>query len=211
MKRSEQPWVPALLVAVALVLVLVFVFGRRDGDSKDGGGSNQPASEQAASEGGGGDRASGGETETPEAPKAEWPSELKWKPVILGDRDDGFDALSPEVPAGVYVWSDFQGWFVWVVDPAGKAAGRGTVSTNSEFGSAELVDGGTGEFVREDSVLRFDFTGIDGRASGFRFNQGFFTSEVTIELEGEDLPVFLGNDATPLAPPFVIDKVLPGS
>src|SRR5699024_9852508 len=105
--------------------------------SNDGGGSKPQASEQGSSGGGGGDGASGDETPTePDRPKAEWPAELKWKPVILGDRETGFEALSPEVPAGIYVWSDFQGWFVWVVDPAGKAAGRGTVSTNSEFGSA---------------------------------------------------------------------------
>lgn len=205
-EQPSPPWIPALLVAVAVVLVLVFVFGRRDGSSDDGA-KPKDTSTEAAPAGGGDDGGQGSDAPTPTtAPASTWPDEMKWKPMITGDRDQGLDAVPPEVPAGLYIWSDFQGWFVWVVDPGGKAGAKGRISTNSEFGSAELVEGATGEFVRNDTQLEFDFTGVGERATGFRFNQGFFTNTVIIDLDGDDVPVFMGNDATPLSPPFVLEK-----
>lgn len=206
-EQPSPPWIPALLVAVAVVLVLVFVFGRRDDSSGDGATAKDTPAETAEGGGGGEGVVEGGEAPTATtAPVSSWPSEMKWKPVITGDRDQGIDAVPPEVPAGLYIWSDFQGWFVWVVDPGGKAGAKGRITTNAEFGSAALLEGATGEFVRNDSALEFDFTGVGERATGFRFNQGFFTNTLMIDLDGDDLPVFMGHDSTPLPAPSVLEK-----
>lgn len=210
--RSEPPpapWIPAMLVAVAVVLVVAFVFFRRDDPGDSASSSDDRTASEPADPGGGDGGGNGTDAGAPEPkPESTWPEEIKWKPAITGERDQGLDRLPAEVPAGLYLWSDFQGWFVWVVDPAGKAAGRGRITTNSEFGSAELVEGSTGAFERRDDVLEFDFTGIGERVAGFRFNPGFFTNRVTIELDGDDLPVFLGHDAVPFDAPHVLEKTV---
>lgn len=194
---DSSPWFAVVAGGIVVLLALFFVFGR------DGGNVDSARKEGAQADGSGENVEADAENEKP---NRSWPVELKWKPMELGVREESVHDVPPDVAAGVYVWSDFDGWHTWIVDPAAVGITSGRVRTDSEFGSAELVDEGAGAFTRNDSVLEFDFGGLEQRVTGFRYNPGFFTSKVTYEFDGVSPPVFLGHRSTPMDGPTELVK-----
>ncbi|MEZ5183086.1 MAG: hypothetical protein R2702_14635 [Acidimicrobiales bacterium] len=184
------------LVVVALVVVGLVLVTR--GSSDDG----SPSGSSAADERPAGD----------EDAKRTWPSETGGRPPGLGERGQGAAevTLAGDVEPGVYLWSDFDGWHLWVVGGPAIPALQGTMSSNDAIARADLAVAGVGNVAVADKVATFDLpTGAP--IVGIDFNPGFFADQLAFTLEGPEgaidpTLVRLGSKAGPAPFPLVLSK-----
>lgn len=181
-------WVPVVALVAVLLLVGVFVLNRGD----EGGGSTGSAND----------------SDTTEAPKERsWPDELDFKPTVLGGRDEGIEQVPADAPSGIYIWSDFSGWHLWIVDPVGKAGAKGNLFSDADFGDASLAENSLGTVALEGANVPYDFS-TAGRVAGFHFGPGFYATSITVNPSGPDLPIFLGVESTPAQSPYTMTKTV---
>lgn len=198
--RSGIPPIVVVLIAVAVlgvVAVLLATSGGSDGDS--GSTTSDTAAESSDS---------GGPTEpaTTVAAGPSWPAAVQGRPAVFGKLRDPITAHQADAEPGAYLWLDYDGWHLWMIDPSGKAAARGALVSNADFGDAQTAVPDEGTVAVEGQGLTFDFSGTDAAAAGVSFNLGFYGTELTVSLQGTDLPLLLGKEATPSPIPTVVAK-----
>ena len=143
--------------------------------------------------------------------KREWPAEVSGRPSGLGEEHQSAADVTPDAAPGVYVWSGFDGWHLWVVDGADVGGVTGTITSDEGITEAVLSAPGAGSVAVDDDTISFQLPG-DVALAGVDFSPEFFTKQLTIELTdaaGEPLPVevvHLGSDGTAEAVPVGIDK-----
>lgn len=143
-----------------------------------------------------------------EKTKKAWPASVEGPPDGLG----GTPAeASADVEPGVYLWSDFGGWHLRVVNGEGVSGATGTITSDDEIASAEVATDGEGTARSQGEVITFDLP-AEPRVVGVDFNPGFYCEQLTVALEGADGPVgpelvTVGRDRTVAAMPVVVDKV----
>lgn len=140
-----------------------------------------------------------------------WPAELSGRAEGLGRVNVAAPDVELAADPGVYLWQDFDGWHLWVVNGDGISGVSGTIQADSEVGRGTLAVAGAGALTVEDESFTFDLP-AEPELVGIDFNPGFFTSELVIELQGPDGPidpalVTLGRRGSTDAVPVVIEKV----
>ena len=143
-----------------------------------------------------------------EKTKKAWPASASGPPAGLGDTPA--DAAADVAP-GVYLWNDFGGWHLWVVNGEGTSGVKGTITSGDEIASAEVATAGEGSAVIEAETIEFDLP-AEPRVVGVDFNPGFYAEKLTVTLEGADGPVdpasvTVGREREVTALPVVLDKV----
>lgn len=199
---------PILIVAAALAIlgvVAILVATRNTDDKTKTGGTDQSSAQGGRI----GPDTAGGSTATTSKAKRRWPNDVLYRPTVFGKTGEPVNRDSSVAP-GVYIWSDFDGWFLWVVDPSGKAAARGSVTSNDDIAAAKLGVQGSGTVDSQGRRITFDFSGVQGKSAGAVFNPGFYGSTLLIDLDGKDLPVFLGSKMVKTALPITIAQTVPG-
>lgn len=203
--KAGIPPIVVVLVAVAvlgLVAVLLATSGGSDGET--GSGSSGASAGSSTSE-------ASGESTTTAAPGPSWPAAVQGRPAAFGELRDPITAHQADAEPGAYLWVDFDGWHLWIIDPSGKAAARGGLVSNADFGDASTAVPDEGTVTVQGQGLTFDFSGTDATAAGVSFNLGFYGTELTVSLQGTDLPLLLGEDATPSPIPTVVTKEVQSS
>lgn len=189
------------LVVLALVIfAAVFFVGGSDNDGDDGGNGGE-----------GQEQADGGSGEVDDG-KAGWPTESGGRPPALGTRGETADTVSVEAGTapGVYVWSDFDGWHLWVVGGPDVPELTGAIRSDDEFAKAQSAVPARGTVAQEGQLVSFTLPAGEG-LSGVDFNPGFFASQLVITIDGPTGPldpqlIYLGSKAGPAPQPFVLTK-----
>jgi hypothetical protein len=140
-----------------------------------------------------------------------WPGLVSGRPAGLGTTGQLAEEVTPDAEPGAYVWSDFDGWHLWVVFGPGIESVSGTITSDVDLPKGVLTPLDSGEFATEGQELTFELRG-DVALSGIDFEPGFFAKQVQIDLDGPDGPldpalVTQGAEGEVTALPLVIDKV----
>lgn len=143
-----------------------------------------------------------------EKTKKAWPASAGGPPAGLGATPA---EAAADTPPGVYLWNDFGGWHLWVVNGDGVAGVKGTITSTDDIASAEVATDGEGTAMTEGKTVAFDLP-AEPRVSGVDFNPGFYGEKLTVTLEGADGPVApelvtIGRDREVTAVPVVVEKV----
>lgn len=150
---------------------------------------------------------------TPHAPASRpvWPSTAGGRPAALGQQDATPSDVDPGAAPGVYVWNDFEGWHVWVVNGGDTAGLTGALVSDDEFARAETATPGEGSIKITNNVVEFDLP-ADVPIAGINVNPGFFSASLRFKLSGPDgdypaPSVFTGGVPTPVPSlPLIIQK-----
>jgi hypothetical protein len=201
-----------LFVQIGLVLVIVAIVAAvlisKDGDDDEGSTAAGGTTTTLA-----GSPAPGtpdGGTVPGEPPPLVWPVSVGGRPAAFGELD-GSPADAPGGAApGVYIWSDYDGWHLWVVHGEGVGDVNGTVTGDDVVASAEVTPSEAGVVTLADKVIAFDLKS-EVPISGFDFNPGFYAKRLEFVVNGPDGPlapelVHVGKDALPAPSPIVLEK-----
>lgn len=180
------------LVVVALLVVGVIFLVSKNSDS------DSPES------------AKGNDKQDVEAPKeSRWPATIDRRPARFGARGVDLATLDPGSP-GVFLWADYDGWHLWVARGQGFDAISGTITGNDKFNRAAALTEGQGTVELNERTITFDFTGATDPIVGAEFNIGFFSEELTLQINegGKPMtePIQLGGSGENAANPLVLKK-----
>ena len=138
-----------------------------------------------------------------------WPAQISLRPDGLGGERDTAADVKPTAAPGVYIWSSFDGWHVWVVNGGDVAGVKGTITSSDRIKRATSSAPKAGTVTHHGKTVAFDLDG-SAKVAGVDFEPGF-SHHLVITLDGPDGPVavkvvHLGHDAMAKAVPVVIDK-----
>lgn len=131
-----------------------------------------------------------------------WPRLAQGEPKILA---------GAAVPSGYFLWNDFLGWHVRVVDVGPEQVFRGAVVASGATVSAKAVpDPSIGAITVSGNRLDFEIAG-GPEPRGFDIAVGCASGLVRFELNGNEGPwpidgVFLGGSGRAYANPLVIER-----
>jgi hypothetical protein len=114
-----------------------------------------------------------------------WP-EIGSRPAGLGE--PGAADAAPTAEPGAYLWRDFDGWHLWVVNGEGVAGVSGTLTSDADLARARLAAPGTGEVTTDGEQATFELTD-DVPVVGIDFEPDFFAEELEIDLRTEAGPL----------------------
>ena len=140
-----------------------------------------------------------------------WPNSVNGRPPGLGEFKQAASKVDVKAKPGVYVWSDFDGWHVWTVNGGDIAGVKGTITSNKDFGNADLAVKGAGTVSLSGSTITFEVPS-EPQLVGIDFNTGFYGDELTLDLQGANGPlsptvVTKGSSSKVTKLPLVIKKV----
>ena len=187
------------LVVLSLIIVaIVLVTNGKDSDSSKSDDKTTTTVE--------------GSADGKDSEKAAWPKAVEGRPPTLGKRGQTADKVdASKAKPGVYVWSDFDGWHMWVVGGKGMPERlTGTLTSNDELSRADVVTPDTGTVDIKGQEATFDLDTTKG-LTGLDFSTGFFGRRLVFTFEGPDGPIdtrliVTGSKSTPSTYPLVIDK-----
>ncbi len=190
------------LVVLALLVVGVVLLTK--GDDKDTASKDKTSTSKDA------------DTKKSTA-KPVWPKNVGGRPPALGKRGQAAAdvTLGKDAKPGIYLWNDFDGWHLWVVNGEGVPAVKGTMTSNDTVAKAESAVPDAGTVVLVDKVATFELP-TDQPIVGINFNPGFFANNLVFTLEGPDgaideTLVHVGAKAEQAPFPLVIAKAPPAS
>jgi hypothetical protein len=140
-----------------------------------------------------------------------WPKSVGGRPAGLGADNETADEAEVTAKPGVYLWSSFDGWHLWVVTGDGVGAVKGTIASDEGIDRARLSADGQGTVAIEGEAATFSLP-ADAPVSGIDFEPKFFTKKLTVTLTDAagkriDPSVVTLGSATPATKvPIVIDK-----
>jgi hypothetical protein len=126
-KRARAVRTAQIALVALVVLIGVVVLLTRGGDGSDDAGkataSDATSSDATSTRGPG------------------FPRELQRRAAVLGKNGQVATDVTPAAGAkpGVYIWSDFDGWHLWVVNGAGVPEVHGTVIGNKSLAKVALA------------------------------------------------------------------------
>ncbi|MFN8018655.1 MAG: hypothetical protein U0P45_11085 [Acidimicrobiales bacterium] len=186
------------LVVLALLVVVVVLITKSSGSDDDKASSDNGSSKST-------------QTTTAANGKAKWPPTIGGRPAALGKRGQKATQVdASKAKPGAYLWNDYDGWHLWVVNGTGIGAVKGTLTSNDAVARAELAVPDAGTVSTKDKVVTFDLP-ASPQLTGIDFNPGFFAKNLVFTLEGPDGPlpeqvVFVGSKPTQAPFPLVISK-----
>ena len=189
-----------MLIVGAVVLV-------KNGDKKDSDSKSSDSSSQTAAGGG-----STGNTK-PAAPQYVWPEDVGGRPPAFGTFNDTPAEAKGGADPGVYIWSDYDGWHLWVQNGGDIRGVSGTIAGNDNIASVDVSPLSGGTATKAATVITFDLKDSDPIV-GLDFNPGFYAVKLDFAINGPDGPIpasaiHLGKKMVPpTATPVSIQKVL---
>lgn len=193
-----------LIALVVLIVGIVLV-------AQSGKDDDASSSDKTSTDGG-----STATTEAEAAKKAVWPATVQGRPAGLGETKQPATEVQPTAAPGAYIWSDFDGWHLWVVNGEGMPAVTGTLTSNADIEKAVVAVPEAGEVTISGKTATFSFP-TDRPLVGMDFNPGFYADSLVVALNGPDgAPIAAelvqtGKKPTPAPFPIVIDKAVPES
>ena len=141
----------------------------------------------------------------------DWPQSLAGRAAGLGEVNVPASKVDPTAKPGIYIWSDFDGWHLWVVHGDGVGAVTGSVTSDKDIAKATAAIKGAGRVTRDGKTISISFP-ADPKLSGVDFDTDFYARHLTFALEGPDgtIPanlVHLGNSRMATEVPVKVDKV----
>lgn len=141
-----------------------------------------------------------------------WPASISGRPAGLGENGQTAAEVTPDAKPGVYLWSGFDGWHLWVVPGEGVRDVKGTITSTVDIAKASLSAPGNGSVTTSGHTVTFDLA-TDAAVTGVDFEPGFYAKELEVTLEGADgrlspSVVTLGQDTPAKAVPVVIEKAV---
>ncbi|WP_426571139.1 hypothetical protein [Aquihabitans sp. McL0605] len=139
-----------------------------------------------------------------------WPATVNGRPDGLGGERETTADVNLAADPGVYIWSGFDGWHLWVVNGGDLKGIKGTITSNAEISRGAPSAPGDGTATVKGKELTFDLSG-DAPLAGVDFEPGL-SKHLEFQIEGPDGPidasvVTTGRSGTAVAAlPFVIDK-----
>jgi hypothetical protein len=168
------------LIVLAVLVIGIVVLVNASKDDKDDKASNTDTSGQTADPA---DGTSGGTTKNA---KPIWPKEVEGRPAALGKRGQTAPTVKSTANPGVYVWSDFDGWHMWVQGGLGMPERvTGTLTSNDPIARADLAVPDTGTVNVQGKTVTFDLDTTRG-LTGMDFNTGFYGKRLVFLLNGPD-------------------------
>lgn len=146
-----------------------------------------------------------------EGPAKAWPEMVNGRPNGLGPMGQAAADVEPMVDPGIYLWSDFDGWHLWVVAGEGiPDEVRGSVTSNDALPSMDLAVPESGSASLDGKTGTFSVS-TEEAVSGVDFNTGFYATKLDVTLEGPDGPldaklVRLGSKLDAAPDPLKIDQ-----
>ncbi len=139
-----------------------------------------------------------------------WPASLSWRPQGMGDAATG---VPPSAEPGVYVWSDFDSFHLWVVHGEDIGQVTGSIQLDNDLTSATLEVPGSGTVTVDGDRAEFTLP-ANPAGSGIAFSPSFYVGQIEIEVATEEGPlapadVRLGGNATPATSMPVVIKQVP--
>lgn len=200
MPRAKAVRIAQVCLVVLALLVVGVVLLTRGGDSSSDGSSKD---DKTSTSDDGGDKGSS---------KPVFPAEIGGRPAGLGARGEKAPdvKVGEDTKPGVYLWSDYDGWHLWVVNGEGVPPVKGTITSNDDIAKATAAVPGAGTVKADGKVVTFDLPAQPGLV-GVDFNPGFFAENLVFTLDGPDGPVpedvvFLGSKSVQAPYPLVIAK-----
>lgn len=205
--RHTQIYMQVGLVVIIVAILAAVVILRSDSDDTDTAqprastpataGSATSEDAPAVTSGGGGQ---------PTGPA--WPTEVNGRPAAFGELEGAPDDAPGGAEPGVYIWNDFDGWHLWVVNGDGVSGVSGQITGNDAIAGAEVVPEDAGTATPADNQITFDLSG-EPEIVGINFNPGFYANSLVISIDGETGPVpaelmHLGQNLAPAENPAVI-------
>ncbi len=117
--------------------------------------------------------------------KKRWPAEVGGRPAPFGDR--GQAAGDPgDAQPGLYLWNDFDGWHLWVVQGDGIGPVSGTITSTADVTKAvsALPDDPGASIQIDGKTIRYDFSKGTAPVQGVDFNPGFRVESLTVVATG---------------------------
>ncbi len=137
--------------------------------------------------------------------KKAWPALLSVRPGGLGQQGDKPADTTTDLPPGAYLWNDFDGWHLWIVNGSGVGPVRGTLSSDKSFARSTLATPKVGSIKADGSTITFSLP-ADSKVVGIDFSPDFYAKRIELKLD-ENIPVFEGNVKKRVKLPVVIDKL----
>lgn len=131
----------------------------------------------------------GGSDDSGDSSSSGWPPSVNGRPAGLGPMGQSAADVEPTVDPGVYLWSDFDGWHLWVVAGEGVPAEvNGSLASNDALASLDLAVPDSGSATLDGEVGQFSVPTASSVA-GVDFSTGFYAEELDVTLEGPDGPL----------------------
>jgi hypothetical protein len=140
-----------------------------------------------------------------------WPTDVGGRPAGLGSTGQLAEEVAIDAEPGAYLWSDFDGWHLWIVFGPGLESASGTIVSNEDLSKSVLTPRAAGTFEADGDTLSFDVSDADAAIAGLDFEPGFFAERLEVTIDGPDGPiepamVTLGASTEVAAIPIVIEK-----
>lgn len=120
-----------------------------------------------------------------EEAKVAWPESVGGRAPGLGEVNTPAAKVDVSAKPGVYAWSDFDGWHLWVVHGAGVGAVRGTISSDEDLDKAVSARDGAGSVRLDGKTATFELPASPALV-GVDFQPGFFAKRLTFDLTDAD-------------------------
>ena len=190
-------------VVVVLVLILVAVVISQGSDNNKTGGRPKPGTEERS----GGTKP--GETEPAKTARA-WPDAVKGRPAAFGTRGTPPPTDAGSLTPGAYLWLDFDGWHLWIVQGPGAEKITGRIELGAEPTRAASTAADQGQVAIDGNAITFDLTNVEAPVVGVEFNT-FYAGTMKVSLEGSNGlidagNVHIGRKETPSPNPIVLAK-----
>jgi hypothetical protein len=141
-----------------------------------------------------------------------WPASVGGRPAGVGEFKQKVADVKVTAKPGVYLWSDFDGWHLRVVNGGSVQGVHGSIVGDVDHLRAAAAQKGDGTVSLRGGTIDFDLP-KSPQLVGVDFEPGFFAKKLTVTLDGANGPidkslVTLGSARKPKSLPVVIDKVL---
>lgn len=207
--RPTQLYLQIGLVVVIVAILAAVVILRSDdtdtaGDQRADGATSATSATSAAA--GPGDATA--PTGQPQPSGPAWPPEINGRPDAFGELEGSPTDAPGGADPGVYIWNDFDGWHLWVVNGDDVQGVSGSITGNDAIASAEVVPEGSGTATPTDTQIEFDLP-AEPEIVGINFNPGFYANSLVVSIDGSAGPlpaefVHLGQNLAPAENPVVI-------
>lgn len=140
-----------------------------------------------------------------------WPTSSAGRAPGLAQTGVPAPQVDATAPPGVYVWQDFDGVHVWVVNGGAIAGTKGTISSDKKIDRANLAIPGKGTARLDDKTITFDLP-AEPKLVGVDLNPDFYAKEIKVDIRGPKGPidpklVTIGPKGKVTDVPFAVKKV----
>ena len=137
------------------------------------------------------DKKSAGKTASAQAVGSDgWSLALSGRPSSLGATNQKAAVVKPGAKPGIYLWSGFDGWHLWVVNGTGIPQVSGILISNDVVAKADIAVAGGGQVTKSGNTVTFAFS-TTKPISGMDFSPGFFAKNLAFSLRGPGGPIEL--------------------